>query len=166
MFYTRTRQYWASIKTLCHKYHSGVIPERWQVGLPSCQRVARMSGAPFDSIRRQLGATRAAISGGYTRISPAAVPSAASLAHAGYANLTGNCWVAGIDGCAAGWMVPSRERSEGSAELRLCVLPRFCRRPVCGRSACGLPIGLPAQAGRGCRTVPPSLLATANEVIE
>jgi hypothetical protein len=28
-----------------------------------------MSGAPFDSIRRQLGANRAAISGGYTRTS-------------------------------------------------------------------------------------------------
>src|SRR4051794_21622265 len=53
------------------------------------QRVARICGAPFASIRRQLGANRAAISGGYTRISPAAVPSEASLAHAGYANVTG-----------------------------------------------------------------------------
>jgi hypothetical protein len=65
------------------------------------ERVARMSGAPFDSIRCQLGANRAAISGGHTRISPAGVPAAALLAHAGYANLTGNCWVAGEDGCPA-----------------------------------------------------------------
>jgi hypothetical protein len=30
-----------------------------------------------------------------------------------------------MDGCAAGWMVPSRERGEGGAELRHRALPRF-----------------------------------------
>ena len=79
------------------------------------------------SIRCQLGATRAAISGGYTRISPAAVPSAASLTHAGYANLTGNCWVASEDGCPAGRMVAVARvnEGEGGAELRLRALSRF-----------------------------------------
>lgn len=116
-----------------------------------------MSGARFDSIRRQLGATRAAISGGYTRISPAAVPAAASLAHAGYANVTGNCWVAGVDGCPAGWMVAfaRANEGEGSGGLRLRVLPRFAdilsAREAPAVIAVDIPIGLPAQAGRGGR---------------
>ena len=50
---------------------------------------------------------------GYTRISPAGVPSAAPLAHAGYANLTGNCWVAAEDGCPAGRMVAVARVNEG-----------------------------------------------------
>jgi hypothetical protein len=77
----------------------------------SKKAIGMLSEFSLDSgtSRGQLGATRAAISGEYTRISPAAVPSAASLAHASYANVTGNRWVAGEDGCPAGWMVPSRE---------------------------------------------------------
>ena len=50
---------------------------------------------------------------GYTRISPAGVPSAAPLAHAGYTNLTGNCWVAGEDGCSADRMVAFARVNEG-----------------------------------------------------
>ena len=64
---------------------------------------------------------------GYTRISPAGVPSAAPLAHAGYANLTGNCWGAAEDGCSAGRMVSFARVNEGEAapRLRLRALPRF-----------------------------------------
>jgi hypothetical protein len=64
---------------------------------------------------------------GYTRISPAGVPSAAPRAHAGYANLTGNCWVAAEDGCPAGRMVAfaRANEGEGGAGLRLRALSRF-----------------------------------------
>jgi hypothetical protein len=39
----------------------------------------------------------------------------------------GDCWVAGVDGCPAGWMVAFArvKEGEGSAELRLLVLPQF-----------------------------------------
>jgi hypothetical protein len=84
-----------------------------------------MSGAPFDSIRRQLGANRAAISGGYIRISPAGGPSAAPLAHAGCANLTGNRWVAGQDGCPAGRMVAFARVNEGE-DSYLCLVITMC----------------------------------------
>jgi hypothetical protein len=72
-----------------------------------------MSGASFDSIRCQLGANRAAISGGVHQHIATGRPSAAPLAHAGYANLTGNCWVAGEDGCPAGRMVAFARVNEG-----------------------------------------------------
>jgi hypothetical protein len=64
---------------------------------------------------------------GYTRISPAGVPSAAPLAHAGDANLTGNCRVAAEDGCPAGRMVAVARvnEGEGGAAPRLRVLPGF-----------------------------------------
>ena len=69
----------------------------------------------------------------------------------------GNGWVAGVDGCPAGWMVVFARVSEheGSTELRLCVQPRFadilCADQAPAVIAVDIPIGLPAQAGRGGR---------------
>jgi predicted RNase H-like nuclease len=69
----------------------------------------------------------------------------------------GNGWVAGVDGCPAGWMVVFARvnEGEGSGELRLCVLPRFadilCADEAPAVIAVDIPIGLPAQAGRGGR---------------
>jgi predicted RNase H-like nuclease len=73
-----------------------------------------------------------------------------------------DCWVAGVDGCPAGWMVVfARVNEEGSAELRLCVLPRFadilCADEAPAVIAVDIPIGLPAQArrcGRAARVCP------------
>jgi predicted RNase H-like nuclease len=68
-----------------------------------------------------------------------------------------NGWVAGVDGCPAGWMVVFARvnEGEGSGELRLCVLPRFadilCADEAPAVIAVDIPIGLPAQAGRGGR---------------
>jgi predicted RNase H-like nuclease len=67
----------------------------------------------------------------------------------------GNGWVAGVDGCPAGWMVAFARvnEGEGSGELRLCVLPRFadilCADEAPAVIAVDIPIGLPAQAGCG-----------------
>src|ERR1700730_18824145 len=69
----------------------------------------------------------------------------------------GNGWVAGMDGCPAGWMVAFARvnEGEGSGELRLCVLPRFADVLSADEGpaviAVDIPIGLPAQAGRGSR---------------
>jgi hypothetical protein len=57
------------------------------------------------------------------------VPSAASLAHAGYANLTGDRWVAGVDSCPTGWMVVFARVNEGEGSGDVVRLPEkrlFC----------------------------------------
>ena len=59
---------------------------------------------------------------GCTSISPPGGPSAAPLAHAGYANLTGNCWVAGEDGCPAGRMVAFARVNEGEGSYSRLVI--------------------------------------------
>src|SRR6202048_2557512 len=69
----------------------------------------------------------------------------------------GNGWVAGVDGCPAGWMVAFARvnEGEGSAEFRLCVLSQFADVLSADEApaviAVDIPIGLPAQAGRGGR---------------
>jgi len=70
---------------------------------------------------------------------------------------SGDIWLAGADGCPAGWMVAFTRLNAGksSGEVRLRTLPRFAdildapEQPAV--IAVDIPIGLPAQVGRGGR---------------
>jgi len=85
-----------------------------------------------------------------------------------------DCWVAGVDGCPAGWMVAFARPNdgEGRAEVRLRILPRFAdvlsAHEAPAVIAVDIPIGLPKQAGRGGRaaenTVRPLLGARQSSV--
>jgi predicted RNase H-like nuclease len=66
----------------------------------------------------------------------------------------GETWVAGVDGCRAGW-IAAFVRPQGG-EVRMRVVPRFAEvtaaREAPAIIAVDIPIGLPEQAGRGGRT--------------
>ena len=66
----------------------------------------------------------------------------------------GETWLAGVDGCRAGW-IAAFVRPQGG-EVRLRVVPRFAEvtaaREAPAIIAVDIPIGLPEQAGRGGRT--------------
>src|SRR5215469_13331786 len=66
----------------------------------------------------------------------------------------GETWVAGVDGCRAGWIAVFVRPQSG--EVRLRVVPRFVEvtaaREAPAIIAVDIPIGLPEQAGRGGRT--------------
>jgi predicted RNase H-like nuclease len=68
--------------------------------------------------------------------------------------VVGETWFAGVDGCRAGWVV-AFVRPQGG-EVRLRVVPRFAEVIAAPEApaiiAVDIPIGLPAQAGRGGRT--------------
>ncbi|HEY7244940.1 MAG TPA: DUF429 domain-containing protein [Xanthobacteraceae bacterium] len=66
-------------------------------------------------------------------------------------------WLAGVDGCPAGWMVAlaRRNQHDGSTEIRLRIVPRFGDVLTADEApaviAVDIPIGLPARVGRGGR---------------
>jgi predicted RNase H-like nuclease len=66
----------------------------------------------------------------------------------------GETWVAGVDGCRAGWIAAFVRPQSG--EVRLRVVPRFAEVTPAPEApaiiAVDIPIGLPEQAGRGGRT--------------
>ncbi len=68
-----------------------------------------------------------------------------------------HCWLAGVDGCPVGWMVVFTRQSqhEGSTEFHLRLLARFAdilsAHEAPAVIAVDIPIGLPAEAGRGGR---------------
>jgi len=67
----------------------------------------------------------------------------------------GETWVAGVDGCRAGWIAAFARPQSG--EVRLRVVPRFAEVTAAAPEApaiiaVDIPIGLPEQAGRGGRT--------------
>ena len=66
----------------------------------------------------------------------------------------GETWLAGVDGCRAGW-IAAFVRPQGG-EVRLRVVPRFAEVTGAPEApaiiAVDIPIGLPEQAGRGGRT--------------
>jgi predicted RNase H-like nuclease len=66
----------------------------------------------------------------------------------------GETWLAGVDGCRAGW-IAAFARPQGG-EVRLRVVPRFAEvtaaREAPAIIAVDIPIGLPEQARRGGRT--------------
>jgi predicted RNase H-like nuclease len=66
----------------------------------------------------------------------------------------GETWVAGVDGCRAGWIAAFVRPQSG--EVRLRVVPRFAEVTAAPEApaiiAVDIPIGLPEQAGRGGRT--------------
>jgi predicted RNase H-like nuclease len=63
-------------------------------------------------------------------------------------------WVAGVDGCRAGWLVAFARPS--GAEVRVRVMARFAEVLAAAENACviaiDIPIGLPDRVGRGGRT--------------
>src|SRR5258708_38808452 len=63
----------------------------------------------------------------------------------------GETWLAGVDGCRAGW-IAAFVRPQGG-EVRMRVVPRFAEvtaaREAPAIIAVDIPIGLPEQAGRG-----------------
>ncbi|MCP8938679.1 DUF429 domain-containing protein [Alsobacter sp. SYSU M60028] len=63
-------------------------------------------------------------------------------------------WVAGVDGCPAGWIV-ALARLDGAAEPRIAVVPTFAdvlaAAPSCAAIAVDMPIGLPERIGPGGR---------------
>jgi predicted RNase H-like nuclease len=65
-----------------------------------------------------------------------------------------DCWVAGVDGCPAGWLV-ALARSTGP-EVRVRIVPRFddvlAVREGAAVIAIDIPIGLPPRVGAGGRT--------------
>lgn len=66
----------------------------------------------------------------------------------------GETWVAGVDGCRAGWIAAFVRPQSG--EVRLRVVPRFAEVTAAPEAPAiigiDIPIGLPEQAGRGGRT--------------
>src|SRR5258706_3046983 len=68
----------------------------------------------------------------------------------------GETWLAGVDGCRAGW-IAAFVRPQGG-EVRMRVVPRFAEvtaaREAPAIIAVDIPIGLPEQAGRGGRDPP------------
>ena len=66
----------------------------------------------------------------------------------------GETWLAGVDGCRAGW-IAAFVRPQGG-EVRLRVVPRFAEVTAAPEAPAiigiDIPIGLPEQAGRGGRT--------------
>ena len=67
----------------------------------------------------------------------------------------GETWLAGVDGCRAGWIAAFARPQSG--EVRLRVVPRFAEVTAAAPEApaiiaVDIPIGLPEQAGRGGRT--------------
>jgi predicted RNase H-like nuclease len=73
----------------------------------------------------------------------------------GVRKLLGETWVAGVDGCRAGW-VAAFVRPQ-SSEVRLRVVPRFAEVTAAPEApaiiAVDIPIGLPEQAGASRRAV-------------
>src|SRR5512138_2468710 len=63
-------------------------------------------------------------------------------------------WVAGVDGCPAGWIV-ALARLDGAAEPRVVVVPTFAdvlaAAPSRSAIAVDMPIGLPERIGPGGR---------------
>src|ERR1700720_996088 len=63
----------------------------------------------------------------------------------------GETWVAGVDGCRAGWIAAFVRPQSG--EVRLRVVPRFAEVTAAPEApsiiGMDIPIGLPEQAGRG-----------------
>src|SRR5258708_29904002 len=68
----------------------------------------------------------------------------------------GETWLAGVDGCRAGW-IAAFVRPQGG-EVRMRVVPRFAEvtaaREAPAIIAVDIPIGLPEQAGRGGGATP------------
>jgi predicted RNase H-like nuclease len=72
----------------------------------------------------------------------------------GMRKVLGETWVAGVDGCRAGWIAAFVRPQSG--EVRLRVVPRFAEVTAAPEAPAiigiDIPIGLPEQAGRGGRT--------------
>src|ERR1700751_1976556 len=66
-----------------------------------------------------------------------------------WAGKTNDIWLAGVDGCRAGWMVAFVRPSNG--EVRLRVVPQFAAIATALEAPAGIavdmPIGLPARIG-------------------